>query len=182
MWGAYADPAVDLTAYRKVRFEFGGIQYRGDPALAPGARPLPGGTPRSGRLSPSDEERLRRYFRETFEREFGAPGRWELTQVAGPDTLTVRAHALDMVTPIASAPRGAETRFSSRAPTFTMVLDVRDSVTDAPLARVVDRRRASPRIGAPIQSNGNTLEPSGVRRVMRRWAQALRRHLERLRA
>ncbi|MEM7411831.1 MAG: DUF3313 family protein [Myxococcota bacterium] len=181
VWGAYAKPTLDLGQYQKVRFEFGAIGYRGTPRLEAGARPVRGAAPQTGRLTENDEIRLRRYFQETFEREFRKTGDWQLADAPGPDTLTVRAHALDMVAPVVATPRGSETRFSRRAPAFTIVLDVRDSVSNEPLARVVDRRQAVVRFGAPIQNQGNVLDGAGARRAMRHWALQLRRHLERLR-
>jgi hypothetical protein len=179
--GAFAKPASTLAGYQRVRFEEGGLSYLGTPRY-PRGRNVPAlAGAHTVELSAEDEARLWRHFRDVFAQEFQARSSLALVDDAGSGTLTVRAYILDLVVYQAGQAHGAETRFARHSPVFTLVLDVRDSQTDEPLARIVDRRGTVARDGLSRRI-GSGIDSAGVRRQMARWARALRTHLHRLRA
>jgi hypothetical protein len=59
----------------------------------------------------------------------------------------------------------------------TLVLEIRDSITEAILIRVVDSGVAED-IGAGLQRSNRTMNTAEVRRLVRRWASALRERLD----
>jgi hypothetical protein len=181
VYGAFAKPDAELESYQRVRFEAGALTYKAG-VRYPRGRRVPDLSPaRTIELARRDEERLWRQFEEIFTREFGARSDLEVADEPGPGTLTVRAHILDLVVRRAGSTTGAESRFSRRSPVFTLVLDVRDSVTNAPVARIVDRRDtvASNNVARQVDPS---IDQAGIRRQMLRWARALRKHLDRLRS
>ncbi len=180
VYAAFAKPEARIDAYQRVHFEPGILRYR--PGVRyPRGRRIPHPSPaRSVELSRTDEARLWSYFHEVFGREFRARSGFEIADGPGSGTLTVRAHILDLVVRQTGESAGAESRFSRHSPIFTIVLDVRDSVTDEPIARIVDRRGTTASNGLARQV-GSALDSSGVRRQMHEWARRLRSHLSRLR-
>ena len=177
---AFAKPEGRLDAYQRVYFEPGALRYRSGVRYPRDRRVPHPGPARSIELSAADEQRLWSYYREVFGREFRSQSGLEIADGPGAGTLTVRAHLLDLVVLTTGESAGAESRFSRHSPTFTIVLDVRDSVTNEPLARIVDRRgtTASNTLARQV---GSALDTAGVRRQMHEWARRLRFHLEALR-
>jgi hypothetical protein len=94
----------------------------------------------------------------------------------GPDVLTLWGGLIDVVSfvPPERAARGDV--FLSSVGEATLVIELRDSLSRATLARVMDRRAAS-RTGTAMSSNPVT-NWAEVRNVARRWANLVRTRLD----
>jgi len=170
---------VDLSGYTKVKLLGAGIEFR----LVSG--PTSGSTTsarRSGRsefpLDESQQERLRQTITEAFTAEMSNSERFELVEEPGPDVLLVRGALLDVVSRVPPTPVGRSQIFLASVGEATLVLELRDSVTFAILARAVDRRAAS-RPGTAVEANSVSTWAE-VRRLANRWARQLRVGLESL--
>ena len=103
--------------------------------------------------------------------------RFTIVDEAGPDVLLIRGALLDVVSYV--PPDNISGRvhvFLSSVGEATLVIELRDSITNAILARAIDRGAAED-MGGWSKSNRvtNTAE---VRRLVRRWGRSLREGLE----
>lgn len=172
---AWARPDVDLSAYSKIKLQGVGIEYR------------PGGeTGRSFKahqsashyaLTDEQKRRLESMLVEVFTEELARSEHFELVDEAGPDVLLVKGGLLDVVSYVPPEPVGRSDVYISRVGEATLVLEIRDSESEAILARAIDRRVAEDRTGNLTRSNraSNTFE---VRSVFRSWARTLRTRLD----
>jgi len=177
---AWALPDLDLTGYTKIMLEGAGVEYR------------PGGQSgrtyyqrsRGGPFEVTEEQKARfeATVGEVFREELARSERLVIVDEPGPDVLLVRGALLDVISyvPPDDTPGRVDVYLSSVGEA-TLVIEIRDSITEAILARTVDRRAAESMPGMLTESNRvtNTAE---VRRVVRRWATALREGLERITA
>ena len=177
---AWALPDLDLKGYTKIMLQGAGVEYR------------PGG--QSGRtyyqrsrggpfeVTPEQKARFEETVGQVFREELGRSETLEIVTEPGPDVLLVRGALLDVISyvPPDDTPGRVDVYLSSVGEA-TLVIEIRDSITGAILARTIDRRAAESMPGMLTESNRvtNTAE---VRRVVRRWATALREGLERITA
>ena len=162
---------VDISEFTKVKLLGAGIEFRfvtGSGTRLSGQNEFP--------LDESQQERLRQTITDAFTDEMSNSERFELVETTGPDTLLVRGALLDVVSNVPPERIGRSQVFLSSVGEATLVLEVRDSVTFAILARAVDRRAAARR-GTSVQANSVTTWAE-VRRLANRWAQQLRIGLE----
>jgi len=183
---AYLRPGASFVGYRKLLIAPVEIFYKGEEKRA---RPR-----RKATLSPAEDERFRRIFQKALEEELGASPSFEIVEEPAPDALRVRAHVVDLVVD-ALTEQGGSTVYSLGAGEMTVLLDVADSESGVPIARLVDRKR----IGSNESVSAADLHPyaasGGVgtgatrsadaqwthtRRLFRRWARMLREGLEEL--
>lgn len=172
---AWARPGVDLSQYSKIMIAGAGIEYR------------PGGE--SGRsfysrssgghfeVTEEQKQRLRRYMAEAFLEELGKSERFTIVDERGSDVLLINGALLDVVSYVPEEPIGNSEIYLSRVGEATLVLEIRDSVTDAIFARAVDRRAAESGAMEFTRSNRVT-NRAEVRRVAKYWARRLREILE----
>lgn len=172
---AWARSGINLADYSKIRLQSAGIEYR------------PGGE--SGRLwssrsraehfevTDAQKERLARLVAEVFQDELGKSKNFELTTETGPDVLLVRGALLDVVSYVPPDTMGRGEVFLSEVGAATLVIELRDSITEAILVRAVDRRVAENR-AAGFQRSNRTTNGAEVKRLARSWASALRERLD----
>lgn len=176
---AWARPDIDLSIYRRVRFVGAGVQYR------------PGGeTSRSMRarsrsdtffeISPEGREAFEQIVAGAFLEQLEASEVFELVEEDGPDVLLVRGALLDVVSFVPPESVGRTEVFLRSVGEATLMLELRDSMSNTVLARSVDRRAAeSPGGGRGDLNWSNPVSNSQeVRRLARRWATSLREGLE----
>jgi len=168
-------PGIDLSSYSKIRLQNAGIEYR------------PGGE--SGRMwssrsraehfevTDSQKERLVRVVTEVFLDELGKSEKLELTTEDGPDVLLIKGALPDVVSYVPPEPLGRSEVFLSEVGAATLVLEIRDSITEAILVRAIDRGVAE-NMGREPQRSNRAMNTAEVRRLARRWASALRERLE----
>lgn len=171
---AWARPGVDISQYSKIMLQGVGIEYR------------PGGE--SGRvynarssadyfeISDEQKERFEKQLRESFATELGKSERFTIVNEAGPDVLLIRGGLLDVVSFVPPEPVGRVDIYLSRVGEATLVLEIRDSVSEAIVARAVDRRAAEDSFG--MGESNRVLNAAEVRRTINAWARLLRERLD----
>lgn len=173
---AWAKPGIDLSQYSKIRLQSAGIEYR------PGGESGRTFTARSRggpyEVTEKQKERLRAVMSEAFLDELGKSKRYTLVNESGPDVLLVRGALLDVVSYVPPEPVGGRSDvYLSSVGEATLVLELRDSITETALARAVDRRAAED-MGGMMQESNRVTNTSEVRRLAKRWASLLRERLD----
>jgi len=172
---AWARPGADISQYSKIMLLGAGIEYR------------PGGesgrayhSMRSGdhfEITDREKERLQELLTETFHKELGKSEHFTIVEEAGPDVLLIRGALLDVVSYVPPEPIGRGDIFLSSVGEATLVLEIRDSVSGAILARAVDRRAAEDIAGGFRRSN-RVSTAMEVRQLASTWARKLRESLD----
>lgn len=173
---AWARPGIDLSQYSKIMLESAGIEYRPGGETAANWPARRGGGPFE--VSEDQKETLRRIVREVFLEELGESDRFDLVDAPGPDVLLIRAALLDVVSNVPPDSVGRVDVYLSEVGAATLVIELRDGVTEAILARAVDRRAAES-VGYVQESNPVT-NRAEIRRLARSWARSLREQLDAL--
>ncbi len=171
---AWARPGADISQYSKIMLQGVGIEYR------------PGGE--SGRLfharsgadhyeiTDAQKARFVEVMRDALRDELGRSERFTIVDEPGPDVLLIRGGLLDVVSFVPPEPVGRSEIYLSRVGEATLVLEIRDSVSEAVIARAVDRRAAEDTLGFNASNRvSNTAE---VRRMAKTWARLLRERLD----
>jgi len=166
---AWVRPGVDLAAYRKLRLEGAGIEFR--PVKRTGS------SQREFSMSEAQKTRLREIVVEVFREELMASERFSLVEESGPDVLTVWGGLYDVVSFVPPEQAGRRDVFINQVGAATLVIELRDSESGATLVRALDRRAAS-RAGSQLSFSSSASNWGEVRRVARRWATLLRTRLD----
>ena len=173
---AWARPDADLAQYSKIMLQSVGVEYRpgGESGKSFSARTRGG----PYEITEAQKERFQTMMREAFMEELAKSEHFMIVSEAGPDVLLIRGALLDVVSFVPPEPIGGRSDvYLSKVGEATLVLELRDSITEAILARAVDRRAAEESGGFLQESNraNNTAE---VRRLARTWARLLRERLD----
>jgi hypothetical protein len=166
---AWIRPDIDWSSYTKVRLEGAGVAFRPLTRTGPTARQFP--------VTEAQQQRLKEILSEAFTEELANSTRFELVRDPGPDVLTVWGELEDVVSNVPPERAGRDRIYLDRVGAATLVLELRDSQSNAALARAVDRRAAS-RAGGTTQLSSSVSNWAEVRRVARRWATMLRERLD----
>lgn len=171
---AWARPDADMLQYSKIMLQGVGIEYR------------PGGE--SGKLwhqrasadyfeiTEKQKDRFEELLREEFYEELSKSERFTIVNEPGPDVLLIRGGLLDVVSFVPPPSAGRSEVFLNAVGEATLVLEIRDSVSEAIIARAVDRRAAGDDINFSRSNRvSNTAE---VRRLVKFWARTLRERLD----
>jgi hypothetical protein len=177
---AWARPDVDLSQYSKIMLQSVGIEYRpgGESGRSFAARS------RGGPYEVTEEQKasFEATMRDAFLEELGRSERFTIVNEPGPDVLLIRGGLLDVVSYVPPEPVGARSDvFLSKVGEATLVLELRDSITEAILARAIDRRAAESS-GATLQRSNRVSNATEIRRLARAWGSLLRTRLEELAA
>lgn len=172
---AWSRPDVDLTQFSKIMLQGVGVEYR------PGGESGRTFTARSSVDHYEITERQKAAFesimREVFLEELAASEHFEIVTEPGPDVLLIRGALLDVVSFVPPELTGARDRvYLSRVGEATLVIELRDSITETILARAVDRRAAEDAMG--LQESNRATNTAEVRRLARTWARLLRTRLD----
>ncbi len=159
---------ADLSGYDKVMLQGVGIEFR------PVTR-----SANEYDIPEDARESLRRTFADAFDEIMGNTDRWELVDERGPGTLLIYGGLTDVVSRNPGDPGGRNQVWIREIGEATIVLEIRDSETEAILARAVDRRIAENMSGNLTRSNVVTTQTE-VRRLANIWATQLRDGVERL--
>ena len=176
MGAAWARPDFNIEQYSKVMLQGVGVEYRPNGSTA---RAL--STSRSDdhfAFTPEQKVRFVEVMGEAFEEELAKGEHFEIVTEAGPDVLLIRGGLLDVVSFVPPDPIGRGEVFLSRVGEATLVMEMRDSLSNTIVLRAVDRRAAEDMAGGFTRSNrvSNTSE---FRRVARAWARIVREALDR---
>ena len=172
---AWARPDIDLSMYSKIKLQGVGIEYRpgGESGRSMASRSRGG----PYEVTEKQKERFKKTFGDAFTKELGKSEHFALVDEAGPDVLLVRGAVLDVVSYVPPELTSARSEvFISRVGEATLVLELRDSITEAILARAIDRRTAES--GFDFQRSNRATNAAEVRRLAQRWAGKLRERLD----
>ena len=168
---AYLKPGARFAGYDALLIDPVRVSYKTEPP--------PRG---SVALSPDAVERMKRIFRQCFDRELVESGDFGLAPEPGPSVLRISGRIVNLVVD-AIPDRVGEGYQVNDTGEMTLALDVRDSVTGEPLVRVVDRRAIRPAgagLGVLYQSS-NVRNWGAMEDVFCDWASILREGLDELR-
>lgn len=172
---AWARPDFDISQYSKIMLQGVGIEYR--PGGATGKLYRPGSGDDFYEITERQKQGLKEIVREAFIKELGASQYFTLVDEAAPDVLLIRGGLLDVVSFVPPDQAGGTDIYLSRVGEATLVLEIRDSVTDAILARAVDRRAAEDAARGFRKSN-RVVNSAQIRRMASAWARLLRERLD----
>ena len=177
----WARTDIDVVGYRKVMLEGLGVEFR--PVTGPYSGR--GGTSSSAmrRSSqstfPMDAETQQLFndeIRAAFVEEISRSEVFEVVEEPGPDVLKLRVGLFDVVSRVPPETVGRSRIWLDRVGEASLVLELRESESNAILVRAVDRRAAE-RPGQAIESTRVT-NMAEVRRLGRRWGTILRDGLD----
>lgn len=172
---AWALPGADISQYSEIMLEGVGIAYR------PGGETGRVFNSRSNidyyEITDKQKSRLEGFLFDAFREEVGKSEHFTIVNEAGPGVLSIRGALLDVVSYTPPEPIGRNEIYLSSFGEATLVLEIRDSVSEAIIARAVDRRAADDATGSMSASNrvNTTME---VKRMVRSWARVLRDRLD----
>ena len=172
---AWATPDFDISGYNKIMLVGAGIGYRDVTNSPPAITPRPTDPQYIDENSRAEFERV---VGEVFRNEMANIQRLEIVDEAGPDVLIVKAGLLDVVSFVPpNRTAGRSVVIQNNLGEATLVLELRDSMTNTVLARSVDRRAAENFGNANVRP-GQVASSSQVRSVIRFWARRLREGLD----
>lgn len=180
MDAAWVKPDLDLTSYTKLQLAGAGVAFK--PVDDDGRRWWPGsGASSSDTEFPISEEgkaRLQEEMRAAFLEELADLERYEIVDEPGPGVLMLVVGLIDIVSRVPPVDEcvGRCDVYLSSVGEATMVLELRDSVTNEVLARAADRRAAE-QSGWPTEANSVTVWPE-VRRLASTWGRLVRKRLD----
>ena len=177
MSAAWVQPDLSLGGYDKLMLIEAEFTYKA--VNNEGKRYVPGRSKDTQFYIPEESrERVEREMRDAFVAELGKLQRYELVNEPGPGVLTLVAGVYDIVSsvPPANTCTGRCDIYLSQVGQATLVLELRDSLSDEILARAVDRRAAQT-AGWPVSANTVTVWAE-VRRLASSWGQRVRTGLE----
>jgi len=171
---AWARPGMDLSGYSKIMLRGAGIEYRpgGESGRTYMARS------RGGPYEVTEEQKARfeQLVSEAFREEMAQSERFEIVDEPGPDVLLIHGAILDVVSYAPPDDRAGRTEvYLSSVGDATLVLEIRDSITNAIMARAVDRDAAE---SSTMFNSNRVTNTAEVRRLVKGWARALREGLE----
>ncbi len=171
---AWARPGVDLSAYSKIMFHGVGVEYRpgGETGRLYSAR-------RGGdyfEIPEKQKRRLENMLREEFRKELSKSEHFTVVDKPGPDVLMIRGGLLDVVSFVPPDPIGTADIYLSKVGEATLVLEIRDSTSEAVFARAIDRRAAEDMRG--FMESNRVANMREVQRLVSFWAKKLRERLD----
>jgi hypothetical protein len=173
---AWVKADLDLSVYTKLMLVGVEMQFRA--ADSDGKYYRPGrGSANSFAISEEGKSMLREVMGEAIREELAKSERYELTNEPGPGTLVLIGTLVDVIskTPPDDAP-GRYDVYLSSVGEATLVVELRDSLTNEVLARAADRRAAETS-GYAVPATPVTAW-NEVRRLGRSWATLLRKRLD----
>lgn len=173
---AFLRPGVSFSGYDSVMIAPVSVSYAAPEGAGGKIRR------RTQILDPAAMARFKEIFQESFERELQRNDAFRVVQEPGPNVLRVSGHVVDLVVDVPPY-RGGEINYILDAGAMTLVLDVYDSLSGAPLARMADRRPIVPSSASVLGGYRSTPVNNwgAVRDVFSEWARILRGALEELR-
>jgi len=180
MDAAWVKPDLDLTPYTKLLVGAAGVTFK--PVDDEGQRWWPGvGTSSDQTEFPISEEnkmRLQEEMRTAFLEELADLERYEIVAEPGQGVLLLAVALLDVVSRVPPVDQcvGRCDVYLSSVGEATLVLELRDSVTNEVLARAADRRAAEQQ-GWAVEASSVTVWPE-VRRLAHTWGKQVRKRLD----
>ena len=175
---AWARPGVDISQYKKIRLQGIGVEYRpgGESGRTYSART----SAQHFEVSEEQKAAFEAVMRDAFREELARSDHFTLVDEDGPDVLLIMGGLLDVVSYVPPEPIGRSEIYLSRVGEATLVLEIRDSITETTLIRAIDRRAAENDMSLGTLRSNRVTNTAEVRRVARNWASLLRQRLDEL--
>jgi len=170
--GAWMRPDFSLAGYTKIMLIGAGIEYR--PVKRVPASSLSSAS--QFPLTDEQKERLRSVVSEAFKTELAQSKKFELVDQPGPDVLSIWGGLVDVVSHVPPDAVGRSNIYLSSVGQATLVVEIRDSESNAVLVRIVDRRAAQTTGVAQLSTSVSNW--SEVQQLARTWATQLRAGLD----
>jgi hypothetical protein len=173
---AWARDDVDLTQYTKLMLQGVGIEYR--PGGETGRTYMARTSADHFEVTEKQKGDFAALMGEVFREELGKSEHFTIVDEPGPDVLLIKGALLDVVSyvPPDVATSSRDRIYLSRVGEATLVLELRDSITEAILARAIDRRAAESAFS--MSESNRVRNRSEVRRMAQTWARMLRTRLD----
>ncbi len=173
---AWARADFSIEPYTKVMLQGVAVEYRPD-----GSKRSTTNSVRAGQhfeMTAAQKERFEAEMATAFTEELSTGEHFEIVTEPGPDVLLIRGALLDVVSFVPPESVGRGDIFLRRIGEVTLVVEMRDSETNAIMLRAVDRRAAENLAGGFTRSNSVSTSAE-VRRLARAWASIVREALDR---
>ena len=171
---AWVRPGSNISQYSKIMLQNVGIEYRPGGEAGRTFHSRSQGGPFE--VTAKQREAFEREMRDAFREELAKSERFELVDEAGPEVLLIRGALLDVVSYVPPETAGRSEVFLSRVGEVTLVLEIRDSITQTAFVRAVDRRAAE--TSGELRASNRVTNRSEVRRLAKSWARLLRTRLD----
>ncbi len=171
---AWARPGADISQYSKIMLQGVGIEYR--PGGESGRLYRVGSGTSYFEITEMQKAKFEAVIREAFLEELGKSERFTIVNEPGPDVLLIRGGLLDVVSYVPRDTMGRSEIFLRSVGEATLVLEIRDSVSEAIIARAVDRRAAEDMSG--VSRSNPVTNAAEVRRMAGYWGRKLRERLD----
>ena len=169
---AWMRPDFTLAGYTKIMLQGAGIEYR---PVKPVNRSTQSGASQFP-VTAEQQARLRTIVSDAFRTELAQSKNFQVVEEPGPDTLTIWGGLVDVVSYVPPDSIGRGNIYLNAVGEATLVIEIRDSESNAVLVRVVDRRAAQNQgVARPSNSVTNWSE---VQQLARSWAARLRTSLD----
>jgi hypothetical protein len=182
--GAYVKPGADLARYDSVVIDGVSIAYR--PPRHPAHATRDGVERGTYLLSPRSANAFKRYLQKALASEIDKSDGLVVTQrpTSNANVIRVRGHIVDLVvrTPAYWGVGNAVTAFRADRGEFTLILDLRDAESGAPLLRVGDRSVMKFDGASAYIPATSVTSAAAARQFFRETAARLRRQLDEIRA
>jgi hypothetical protein len=173
---AWAAPSLDLSRYRNILPVNFGVEYR--PVENSGTTMATRSRGGPYFIDSESREQFEALIEEIVLEELQKSNRFHVVNEPGPDTLIVAGRLIDVVSFVPqNTVTGRTATYLSSVGEATLVLELRDSESNAILARAVDRRAAETIARSFTRTNTVTTTVE-VRRLITYWASQLRETLE----
>lgn len=178
MGAAWVKPDFDLSGYTKLILAGAGVSFK--PIDDEGQRWWPGRSSDQTEFPISEENkaRLQEEMRTAFVEELADLERYEIVSEPGRGVLMLVVGLIDVVSRVPPVDEcvGRCDVYLSSVGEATLVLELRDSVTNEVLARAADRRAAESQ-GWPTEADSISVWPE-VRRLAHTWGNLVRKRLD----
>ena len=182
MDAVWARTDIDLSGVSKVRFNDLGVEYRNVDGPYSGRAGV--GSMRTSSQSATQfqlDDETKALFEEeisaAFREEILRSEKFEVVDYAGPDVVDVHIGLLDVVSRVPPDTVGRSRMFIDSVGEATLVLELRDSVSNTVLVRAVDRRAAD---SSQMFESSPPRNRAEVRRLGRHWGRLVRDGLEKI--
>jgi Protein of unknown function (DUF3313) len=182
MGAAFLLPGADFRPYDSVMLDEPEVSFRNN-----WLRDVNRNTRGARRVSQSDADRIlattATNTTDIFTEEFERAG-FKIAKAPGPNVLRIRTGVVDLFVNAPDVPTaGRSTSFTTNAGEATLVMEARDSQTNALLGRVIDRRETRGMGGMNNMAQTNRVTNTAeFRQLARRWAQISAGKLNELKA
>ena len=183
-WGfdyAFVKPGVDLARYDSVVIGDVSLAYRAPRSPANATRDgLPRGT---YLLPPHTAKAMKRYLQEALAKQLGKSEGLVVTQPPASNAIRVTSYVIDLVvyTPPHWGVGNAMTAFLANRGELTLILDLRDAESGAPLLRVAERSALTFDNASAYITANQVSSAAAARQVFRKSATRLRQRLDEVR-